>query len=81
VSDGSVGKPKDGDPRACWAEVVIGTAEEVGAAAPNDASAECAGGAWVGITFHRVAYDVDAVADAVVAAGLPLRLADALRSA
>lgn len=23
VSDGSVGKPKDGDPRACWAEVLI----------------------------------------------------------
>ena len=29
VSDGSVGKPKDGDPRACWAEIVIGSAEEV----------------------------------------------------
>ena len=48
VSDGSVGKPKDGDARACWAEIVIGSAEEVEAVASNDAAAECAGGAWVG---------------------------------
>jgi predicted phosphodiesterase len=79
VSDGSVGKPKDGDPRACWAEVVIGSAEEVDAHAPNDTAAECAGGAWVGVNFHRVAYDVDAVAQTVLDAGLPPRLADALR--
>ncbi len=78
VSDGSVGKPKDGDPRACWAEVVIGTAEEVESVAPHDVSAECAGGAWVGVRFHRVAYDIESVAAAVVAAGLPARLADAL---
>ncbi|HSK48453.1 MAG TPA: metallophosphoesterase family protein, partial [Coriobacteriia bacterium] len=81
VSDGSVGKPKDGDPRACWAEVVIGSAEEVERFAGNDAAAESAGGAWVGVAFHRVAYDVDAVADRVLAAGLPPRLAEALRRA
>lgn len=81
VSDGSVGKPKDGDPRACWAEVVIGTAEEVDTAAPSDTSAECAGGAWVGVRFHRAAYDVGAVAAEMLAAGLPQRLADALRTA
>jgi hypothetical protein len=33
------------------------------------------------VRFHRVAYDVDAVADAVLAAGLPGRLAEALKSA
>ena len=81
VSDGSVGKPKDGDPRACWAEVVIGSAEEVETAAPHDVSAECAGGAWVGVRFHRVDYDVEAVAAAVLAAGLPARLAAALGEA
>ena len=81
VSDGSVGKPKDGDPRACWAEIIIGSAEEVDAYAPNDSAAECAGGSWVGVRFHRAEYDVDAVAEAVVAAGLPVRLANALRTA
>jgi putative phosphoesterase len=63
VSDGSVGKPKDGDPRACWAEVTLGGEQRVAA------------------VFHRVAYDVDAVASAMLAAGLPPRLAEALRTA
>lgn len=81
VSDGSVGKPKDGDSRACWAEVVIGTADEVDAVAPNDAAAECAGGAWVGVRFHRVAYDVVSVQGAMQRAGLPERLWRALGDA
>jgi len=81
VSDGSVGKPKDGDPRACWTEVVIGTAEEIEAFAPLHLAAESVNGACVGVRFHRVAYDVEAVAAAVLAAGLPPRLAEALRSA
>jgi len=29
VSAGSVGKPKDGDPRACWTELALGDAGEV----------------------------------------------------
>ncbi len=29
VSSGSVGKPKDGDPRAGWVEVCVGTSDEV----------------------------------------------------
>lgn len=29
VSSGSVGKPKDGDPRACWVELLLGDAAEV----------------------------------------------------
>lgn len=59
ISDGSVGKPKDGDPRACWAELVL-----------HDGDAEA--------LFHRVAYDVSATADAMLAAGLPIRLTEAL---
>ena len=82
VSSGSVGKPKDGDPRAAWVEVAIGSRKEVGAFAPNDPAVERAGvGSWVGAIVHRVAYDVDSVADAVVAAGLPPTLAEALRRA
>lgn len=63
VSAGAAGRPKDGDPRACWVEVAI------------------ASGGSVETRVHRVAYDVGAVAEAVVAAGLPGRLADALRTA
>lgn len=63
VSAGSVGKPKDGDPRACWVEVVLG------------------GEGHVGTVVHRVTYDVESVAAAVLAAGLPPTLAEALRLA
>ncbi len=62
VSTGSVGKPKDGDPRACWAEVVFGDAGGLEA------------------MFHRTAYDIDSVAAAMEAAGLPPTLVSALRS-
>lgn len=64
VSAGSVGKPKDGDPRACWAEVAI------------DAKTPA-----LNVCFHRVAYDIERVAQEMEAAGLPPRLADALRTA
>jgi predicted phosphodiesterase len=63
VSSGSVGKPKDGDWRACWAELLLGDAGEVES------------------VFHRVEYDIDAVAAAMRAVGLPETLAAALRSA
>jgi predicted phosphodiesterase len=39
------------------------------------------GGTAVEVTVHRVAYDVEAVAGAMIAAGLPLTLAEALRQA
>ena len=52
VNCGSVGKPKDGDPRASFALL------------------ESDGGE-VRVTIERVAYDVEAVAHEVVAAGLP----------
>jgi putative phosphoesterase len=84
VSSGSVGKPKDGDPRAGWVEVVLGTKAEVTAACADDGAAGAAGAVaaeqvWIGVVVHRVSYDVEGVAAAVIAAGLPARLAEALR--
>ena len=78
-----MGKPKDGDPRACWVEVVIGTQAEVTSAAPHDSAAGSAGttDSWVGVIVHRVAYDVESVAGAMYAVGLPDTLAEALRNA
>jgi predicted phosphodiesterase len=83
VSSGSVGKPKDGDPRAAWVELLIGTRDEVAETAEYDDARGAAGATdvWVGAVVHRVAYDVEAVAEAVVAAGLPESLAEALRRA
>ncbi len=79
VNAGSVGKPKDGDPRACWVEVVLLDAAEP---APLAEVFEPAGGgeSWVGSVVHRVGYDVGSVASAVIAAGLPATLAEALRA-
>jgi diadenosine tetraphosphatase ApaH/serine/threonine PP2A family protein phosphatase len=54
INPGSVGQPRDGDPRAAWLE--LDTA------------------AWRA-TFHRVAYDIDRAADAIVATDLPEHLA------
>ncbi|HEV7770891.1 MAG TPA: metallophosphoesterase family protein [Solirubrobacterales bacterium] len=58
INPGSVGQPRDGDPRAAWLE--LDTDE------------------WTG-RFHRVGYDVDGAAAAILAAGLPTALADRLR--
>jgi diadenosine tetraphosphatase ApaH/serine/threonine PP2A family protein phosphatase len=57
LNPGSVGQPRDGDPRAAWLE--LDTDE------------------W-NVTYHRVAYDIDAAADAIREAGLPEHLADRL---
>ena len=54
INPGSVGQPRDGDPRAAWLELDTET--------------------WQA-TFHRVAYDIDRAADAIVAAELPEHLA------
>lgn len=83
VSSGSVGKPKDGDPRACWVELLFGTPMEVGAAAPEDEAAGLAGatGLAIGVRVHRVEYDVHEVARAMRRAGLPETLIDALHRA
>jgi diadenosine tetraphosphatase ApaH/serine/threonine PP2A family protein phosphatase len=58
LNPGSVGQPRDGDPRAAWLE--LDTDEGTG-------------------RYHRVAYDIDAAAAAIVDAGLPTPLADRLR--
>ncbi|NTW28071.1 MAG: metallophosphoesterase family protein [Coriobacteriia bacterium] len=63
VSCGSVGKPKDGDARATWVELLLG----------DDESEEP-----VATLTHRVSYDVGAVASAIRSAGLPERIAAAL---
>jgi predicted phosphodiesterase len=78
VSSGSVGKPKDGDPRACWVELVLGDAEVM--AAVNDSSAAVVGatGVWLAAIAHRVPYAVDVEAAAMRAAGLPESLARAI---
>lgn len=83
ISSGSVGKPKDGDPRAGWVELVLGTGDEVRSAASEDGSSGPAGttSVYVGALVHRVDYDVESVAKGVVGVGLPSRLADALRTA
>jgi diadenosine tetraphosphatase ApaH/serine/threonine PP2A family protein phosphatase len=54
VNPGSVGQPRDGDPRASYLLLEPGT--------------------WA-FTFHRVAYDLEAVQTKILAAGLPHRLA------
>jgi predicted phosphodiesterase len=83
VSSGSAGKPKDGDARAAWVELLLGDRADVLAAAPGDAAAGPAGATdlWVGIVVHRVAYDIEGVVAAMRAAGLPDTLGEALRTA
>jgi len=83
VSSGSAGKPKDGDPRAGWVELILGSEEEVRQCASYDSAVAAVGAAeaWAGTVVHRVAYDIDAVATAMVAVGLPTTLAEALRRA
>jgi diadenosine tetraphosphatase ApaH/serine/threonine PP2A family protein phosphatase len=57
LNPGSIGQPRDGDPRAAWLEL--------------DTAASRA-------RFHRVPYDVERAAAAIVAAGLPERLGERL---
>ena len=83
LSTGSAGKPKDGDPRASWVELVLGSADEVRDRAGADLAAGPAGASetWVGSVVHRVEYDVEAVVVAMRSKGLPATLGDALRQA
>lgn len=57
LNPGSVGQPRDGDPRAAWLEL--------------DTEA------WLA-RYHRVAYDVEGAASAILEAGLPKVLAERL---
>ena len=61
VNVGTVGRPKDGDPRAGYAILT-------------------AMGAGVEAEFVRVVYDTEAVAVAMVSAGLPVALAEGIRA-
>jgi predicted phosphodiesterase len=61
VNAGSVGKPKDNNPHACY---VVLTAI----------------GSELGVEFHRVAYDVEAVAQAIEASEMPHEYAQMLRA-
>lgn len=80
VNAGSVGKPKDGDPRACWVELLLVSPDEPDVPLVDTLEHGGTDGALVGSIVHRVSYDVEAVAARVIAVGLPARLAGALRS-
>jgi len=69
VNIGSVGKPKDGDPRACY--VMLDLDENTGM---GDAES-------LKVEFIRVKYDVEKAAKAVEASPLPDEYADMLRKA
>ena len=63
LNPGSVGQPRDGDPRASY--LVLDVPETGGAGAPT-------------VTWHRVPYDVEAVQTAMRAARLSPRLVERL---
>jgi putative phosphoesterase len=66
VNVGSVGRPKDGDPRAMY--TVLRASEQAERDPPP-----------VEVEAARVAYDVEATASGIEAVGLPQELADAVR--
>ncbi|MCY7358435.1 MAG: metallophosphoesterase [Rudanella sp.] len=69
INIGSVGKPKDGDPRACYVVLTI------------DESARPGSKEGVLVEFVRVEYDVEKAAKAVEESDLPNRYAEMLRTA
>ncbi|MCF0060444.1 metallophosphatase family protein [Dyadobacter chenwenxiniae] len=69
VNTGSVGKPKDGDVRACYVLIMI---DQMASIKSKDA---------VRVEFIRVKYDVEKAAQAVELSLLPDALADNLRKA
>lgn len=69
INIGSVGKPKDGDPRACYVLLTIGETARPGLRQ------------GIGVEFVRVPYDVERAARAVEESELPSPYADMLRNA
>ena len=69
INTGSVGKPKDGDPRACYVLLTIDPER------PKSDPSYCR------TEFVRVAYDVEEAAQAVEASALPNAFATMLRQA
>lgn len=66
INTGSVGKPKDGDPRACY--VLLNGVGSPGSAEPD-------------VEFIRVEYDIEKAAGAIEKSSLPDAFADMLRKA
>lgn len=66
INIGSVGKPKDGDPRACYVHLTI----------DPDRPADAAG---LQVEFVRVEYDVERAASAIEKSSLPDAFAEMLR--
>ncbi|MEF8757389.1 MAG: metallophosphoesterase family protein [Halobacteriales archaeon] len=71
MNPGSVGQPRDGDPRAAYALLELGDPED-----PDDPGTP---GDVPGVEERRVEYDVETVVDAVEEAGLPARIGTRLR--
>lgn len=69
INIGSIGKPKDGDPRGCYALITI-----------HDNSSKY-DKTSIGVEFIRVAYDVEKAAKAVEESILPNPYAEMLRKA
>jgi putative phosphoesterase len=69
INIGSVGKPKDGDPRACYVLLTIHDYS-------NTMVAES-----IKVEFMRVRYDIEVAAQAIEKSPLPNQLADMLRKA
>lgn len=69
INTGSVGKPKDGNPDACYVLLTLNKNASV-----NDADA-------IQVEFIRVPYDIEKAAQAIIASPLPDELADRLRNA
>jgi hypothetical protein len=82
VNAGSVGRPRDGDPRATWVELVFGTHAQALSSAPEDVACRRVGDSdlWLSVHVHRVAYDVDSVVRDSIGRGLPATLAAALKT-
>ena len=71
MNPGSVGQPRDGDPRAAYALLELGDPED-----PTDMGTP---GDVPTVEERRVEYDVESVVDAVEEAGLPKRIGTRLR--
>jgi len=80
INAGSVGRPRDGDPRAAWVELSFGSHAEVLERAPEDLACRRVGESdvWLSVRIHRIAYDTAAVMRDIVSQGLPATLAAAL---
>lgn len=82
VNTGSVGKPKDGDPRGCYVlmDLNVGASDRAGIE-PAQADSGPYGTDHVKVEFVRVPYDVERAAGAIEDSVLPDAFAEMLRTA